>query len=170
MVAGSLSRVDLLPFDEYVRSLHRRRMASGVLFRDRVGRVLLVEPSYKQHWDIPGGSVDEGEAPWATAAREVREETGIERPLGRLLVLDHVTDDGRMPEGLAFIWDGGLVTEEEVEGLPLTDPEIVSAGLYTLEEAAAKVKPVLGARLATAVEAAETGRLVLCEDGKRVAG
>lgn len=169
-MAGSLPAVDLLPFDEYVRSLHRRRMAAGVLLRDSAGRVLLVEPSYKQHWDIPGGSVDAGETPWATAARELFEEVGVDRPLGRLLVLDHVGDDGRMPEGLVFVWDGGLVTDDEVAGLTLTDPEIVSAGLYTLDEAATMVKPVLAARLAIAVEAADTGVLALCEDGKRIGG
>lgn len=144
-------------------------MSAGVLFRDQAGRVLLVEPSYKEHWDIPGGSVDADEAPWTTAVREVREETGIHRPLGRLLVIDHVTDDGRMPEGLAFVWDGGLVTETEIAGLQLTDPEIVAVGLYTLDEAAAKVKPTLAARLSSAMEAATTGELALCEDGKRVA-
>ncbi|KID31661.1 ADP-ribose pyrophosphatase [Prauserella sp. Am3] len=145
-------------------------MAAGVLLRDDAGRVLLVEPSYKQHWDIPGGVVDAGETPWATAARELREETGLDRPLGGLLVIDNVADDGRMPEGLAFVWDGGLITEAQVEELRLTDPEIVSVGLYTLEQAAEKVKPSLAARVASAAEAARSGVLALCEDGRRVSG
>ncbi|TKG58102.1 NUDIX domain-containing protein [Prauserella endophytica] len=162
--------MDLLPFDEYVASLARKRMSAGVLFRDTTGRVLLVEPSYKPHWDIPGGAVDADEPPWATAVREVREEVGIDRPLGRLLVIDHVSADGRMPEGIAFVFDGGLVTDQQVRSLSLTDPEIVSAGLHTLDEAAAKVKPALAARLAVAVEAADRGELALCEDGKRVTG
>ncbi|GHF85198.1 hypothetical protein FHX82_003402 [Amycolatopsis bartoniae] len=38
--------MELLPFDEYVRSLDRKRMSAGVLFHDAEGRVLLVEPSY----------------------------------------------------------------------------------------------------------------------------
>ncbi|PXY17334.1 NUDIX domain-containing protein [Prauserella flavalba] len=162
--------MDLLPFDEYVRSLHRKRMSAGVLFRDAADRVLLVEPSYKPHWDIPGGAVDAEEAPWTTAVREVREEVGIDRPLGRLLVVDHASADDRMPEGLAFVFDGGYITADQVSRLALTDPEIVSAGLYTLDEAAARVKPSLAARLCVAVEAAARGELALCEDGKRVAG
>ena len=73
--------MDLLPFDEYARSLDRKRLSAGVLFRDRAGRVLLVQPSYKPYWDIPGGAVDEGEAPWTAAVREIHEEIGLDRPL-----------------------------------------------------------------------------------------
>jgi 8-oxo-dGTP diphosphatase len=45
-----------------------------VLFRDAAGRVLLVKPTYKNGWEIPGGYVDAGESPRAAAAREVKEE------------------------------------------------------------------------------------------------
>jgi 8-oxo-dGTP pyrophosphatase MutT (NUDIX family) len=162
--------VDLLPFDEYVGSLNRKRMSAGVLFYDREDRVLLVQPSYKPHWDIPGGAVDADEAPWATAAREVREELGLSRPIGRPLVIDYLRDDGRFPEGLAFIFDGGLISEPQVADLTLTDPEVVFAGLYALDEATAMVKPSLLARLAIALAAVHSGGLALCEDGKRANG
>ncbi len=166
---GSLAPVDLLPFNEYVRSLNRKRMSAGVLLRDATGRVLLVEPSYKPHWDIPGGSVDAGEAPWTTAARELREELGIRRPLGPPIVIDYVPTNDRMPEGVAFIFDGGITTDAEVRGLSLSDPEILSARLHTLEEAAEKVKPSLARRLAVALDVAVTGGLALCENGERAA-
>ena len=32
-------------------------MAAGALFRDEDGRVLLVDPTYKPTWDLPGGAV-----------------------------------------------------------------------------------------------------------------
>lgn len=44
---------------------------------DHAGMVLLVQPSYKTHWHLPGGYVHEGEPPSAGVAREVREEVGI---------------------------------------------------------------------------------------------
>ena len=47
------------------------RVASGVLFFDAEGRILLVRPSYKPGWDLPGGYVEIGEAPVQGAAREV---------------------------------------------------------------------------------------------------
>jgi len=64
------------------------RVAAGVLFRDAQGRVLLVKPTYKDGWDIPGGYVEPGESPKQAARREVLEELGIEPPIGRLLVVD----------------------------------------------------------------------------------
>ncbi len=43
------------------------RVAAGVLFRDAAGRVLLVKPTYKDGWEIPGGYVERGESPHAAA-------------------------------------------------------------------------------------------------------
>ena len=157
--------VDLLPFDEYVQSLNRKRMSAGALFYDTAGRILLLEPSYKPHWDIPGGAVEADEAPWTTVAREVREEIGIVRPFTRPLVIDYVRSDGRLPEGVAFVFDGGSVTDEQVASLSLDDPEIVSARLCALTEAESKIKPTLLRRLTVALNAAATGSLMLCEEG-----
>ncbi|MEU7482028.1 NUDIX hydrolase [Lentzea sp. NPDC042327] len=160
--------MDLLPYAEYAASLSRKRAAAGVLFRDDRARVLLVETTYKRWWEIPGGAVDAGEAPWRTAVREVREELGVQRPLGRLLVVDHVPADGPMPEGLAFVFDGGLVTAAEVAALELTDPEIRSAGLFPLDEARGLLKPVLARRVEAALHAVGSGGVVLCEHGRPV--
>lgn len=43
----------VLPVEQYMAGLARKRMAAGVLFRDMAGRVLLVEPSYKPNFEIP---------------------------------------------------------------------------------------------------------------------
>jgi 8-oxo-dGTP pyrophosphatase MutT (NUDIX family) len=159
----------LLPFDEYVRSLNRKRMSAGVLFRDESDRVLFVEPSYKSHWDIPGGACEEGEPPWRTAVRETAEEVGIDRPLGNLLVIDYIPDDLRMPEGMAYVFDGGQVTAAEIKALTITDPEILSVALLPLDTAAPRLKPILARRIAVALDAARAGELLICEDGRRIA-
>jgi 8-oxo-dGTP pyrophosphatase MutT (NUDIX family) len=160
-----VSELDLLPFPDYVRSLNKKRMSAGALFHDAEGRVLLVELSYVTHWDIPGGTVDADEAPWMTVAREVHEELGLDQPPGRLLVIDYLPTNKTMPEGLAFIFDGGVLTESEVQALSITDPEIVSVGLHALDDAALKVTPALRRRLGAALQASRTGQLALCEDG-----
>jgi hypothetical protein len=46
-------RPGAVPPDVYVASLVRKRMAAGALCRDRVGRVLLVDPVYRDTWDLP---------------------------------------------------------------------------------------------------------------------
>lgn len=60
-------------------------MAAGVLVED--GRVLLGlrradRASYPGVWDLPGGHVEPGESPRATARRELHEELGIDADLG----------------------------------------------------------------------------------------
>jgi 8-oxo-dGTP pyrophosphatase MutT (NUDIX family) len=82
-VAANLLRVTTLP-DGYSATLPRKRMAAGVLIRDRAGRVLLVEPVYKDYWELPGGCVEADESPYAAAERELKEELNISVVPGRL--------------------------------------------------------------------------------------
>jgi 8-oxo-dGTP pyrophosphatase MutT (NUDIX family) len=160
---------DVLPVEQYVAGLARKRMAAGVLFRDGAGRVLLVEPSYKPNWEIPGGAVEADESPWATATRELAEELGWDLPLGRLLVVDYVRPQDSRPEGVVFVFDGGVLDETDLVGMVFADAEVLSAGFRTLDEARSKVKPLLADRLAVALEAAEQGDTALCEHGRRIA-
>jgi ADP-ribose pyrophosphatase YjhB (NUDIX family) len=153
---------------EYVAGLPRKRVVAGVLFRSADGRVLLVEPSYKPNWEIPGGSVEADESPWDGAARELREELGWEWPVGRLLVVDHVRTQAPRPEGIAFVFDGGVLSVAEVDQLTFPDGEILSAGLYTVDEARALVKPLLADRIAVAVDAVGGGTTALCDHGTRI--
>lgn len=47
--------------------------------------ILLMRRSDNAHWGLPGGYVEPGESVIAAAAREVREETGFEVKIGRLV-------------------------------------------------------------------------------------
>ena len=64
-------------------------LCAGAIVRDDDGRVLLVrranEPS-RGLWSVPGGRVEPGETPPEAAAREVREETGLDVRIGELLL------------------------------------------------------------------------------------
>ncbi|WP_405495010.1 NUDIX domain-containing protein [Nocardia sp. NBC_00511] len=75
---------------EYVAALPRKRMGAGALFVDELDRVLLVEPTYKDYWELPGGVVEANESPLAAAVREIDEELGLTVTLGRLLAVDWV--------------------------------------------------------------------------------
>ncbi len=163
------SATDALPVEQYAVRLACKQMAAGVLFRDRAHRVLLVEPSYKSNWEIPGGVVEADESPWAAASRELAEELAWDRPVGRLLVVDYVHPQGPRPEGMRFVFDGGVLDETDLVGTVFPDGEIRSAGFHTVAEARGKVKPLLADRLAAALEAVELGVTVLCEQGRRIA-
>ena len=64
-------------------------VAAGALFRDAAGRVLLVHPTYKPGWDVPGGVVEDGESPAEACRREIAEELGLDRATGAFLSVDH---------------------------------------------------------------------------------
>jgi ADP-ribose pyrophosphatase YjhB (NUDIX family) len=99
-----------LPPQEYYATLPKHIAGAGAIFRDADGAILLVKPTYRETWEIPGGGLEHGEDPWAAAAREVKEETGLELRPGRLLAVDWVPpqDDGR-PALANFLFDGGLL-------------------------------------------------------------
>ena len=44
--------------EDFTATLPRKRMGAAVLLSDERGRVLLVEPVYKDYWEIPGGAVE----------------------------------------------------------------------------------------------------------------
>ncbi len=60
----------------------------GAILLDGEGRVLLVRRAHDPHggtWDVPGGFLEEGEAPVDGLRRELREETGLEVEPGRFV-------------------------------------------------------------------------------------
>jgi mutator protein MutT len=73
---------------------------AGAVVRDAEQRLLLVkrgQPPAQGTWTLPGGRVEPGETPAQAAAREVREETGLDVSVGELLatvqVLGYVVHD-----------------------------------------------------------------------------
>ena len=138
------------------------RVAAGVLFRDDAGRVLLVKPTYKQGWDIPGGYVEPGESPKQAARRELHEELGISPPIGRLLAVDWAPhpDEG---DKLLFIFDGGQV-ELETSRLTLEKDEIDRVQYVDLATADDRMPARLLERLRSAQQGSDDPYL---EHGRR---
>lgn len=87
------------------------RVAAGALFVDG-DRVLLVRKTYGNRWDIPGGYVDRGESPANACRRELREEIGLERTPGRLLVLDWAPNE-KEGDKILSVFDGGNLGDDE---------------------------------------------------------
>ncbi len=63
----------------------RLRLAVTALVLDDQGRVLLQQRADNGHWGLPGGGVEPGESLVQALAREVREETGYEVEVVRLV-------------------------------------------------------------------------------------
>jgi 8-oxo-dGTP pyrophosphatase MutT (NUDIX family) len=142
----------------------RPRVAAGVLIHDGAGRVLLVRPTYKQGWDIPGGYVEPDETPLAACARELQEEINLSRPPGRALVVDwapHPTEGDK----LLFVFDGGTMTDREVSALVVDGDEIAEARFHPASELPGLMPARLARRLALALDAVSSGATIYAENG-----
>src|SRR5215469_2715077 len=59
-------------------AMSKKRMAASALFLNEQGNVLIVKPTYRPDWLLPGGSVEDHESPREACIREVREELSLE--------------------------------------------------------------------------------------------
>ena len=155
----------MLPPDQYVASLARKRMAATAFFRDEQGRVLLVNPVYKKTWDLPGGAVEAEESPHAACRREVAEELGLDRPPGRVLAVDWVPSRPERPEGLIVVYDGGVLSDAEVKEIVLADGELAGFAFVARDEVAGLVTPLLARRVASCLDAVAAGTVAALENG-----
>ncbi len=92
---------------------------------DAAGRVLLVHQTYHGcKWAWPGGVVNDGESPWDAAVREVKEETGLEVEIVRLISLYYFSDRDTL--GFQFLCrplGGDLCADgKEISELAYFDP------------------------------------------------
>ena len=55
------------------------------IIKDEQNRVLLCLRNDYDLWNLPGGCLEKGEPPWAGAIREVKEETGLDVEILRLI-------------------------------------------------------------------------------------
>ena len=68
---------------------YRKTIGAQALIEDGEGRVLLAQVRYPPRlWNLPGGRVGRDEPPDRAIVREVREETGLEVRVERLLTVD----------------------------------------------------------------------------------
>ncbi|MBM3141365.1 MAG: NUDIX hydrolase [Chloroflexi bacterium] len=138
-------------------------MSAGALCFSQ-GRLLLVNPTYKALWEIPGGLVEEGESPRAACERELREELGVAVPVGRLLGVDYRTGP-RYGEGLHFIFDGGEFDAARIAALRLDPAELSECRWVAVDEVAGLVAPNLARRAVRCAAARVSGATLYLEDG-----
>ena len=152
----------------HLARLARKRMAAGALFFDMNGLLLLVKPTYRPEWLIPGGSVEADESPYACCVREVREELGLLLPIGRMLCVDYCSAEPHKSESLQFIFEGGVLDAERVAQITLPVDELSAWRFVAAEEASELLAPRLARRVMLAIAACHEQRTIYAEDGVEV--
>ena len=142
--------------------------SAGALIFDRAGRLLILKPTYKSGWTIPGGVMEaDGETPWEACQREVREETGIAVRGGRLVCMDFRRPRLGRPGGIRFLFDCGAFGDEDVAMIVVQAEEISEYKFAAPPEALSLLRPPIRRRVRAALA---SRRLVYLEDGRPVPG
>jgi len=153
--------------DDPVFAIPRIPASAGALIFDGAGRILVLKPTYKSGWTVPGGQMeDNGETPWEACQRETREESGLVVDTGRLVCVDFLRPRPARPGGMRFLFDCGALDDQALGGIVLQQDEISEYRLADLEHALELLSGPLRRRVRASVGALGT---VYLEDGRPVA-
>ena len=148
-------------------SIPRIPASAGALIVDPAGLLLILKPTYKKGWTVPGGQIEAGgESPWQACQRETLEECGIVVDGGRLVCVDFLHPKTDRPGGLRFLFDCGAVDDQTISSISLQEAEIAEYRFVELSEALELLSGPLRRRVSQAQSA--NGPLYL-EDGRPVA-
>lgn len=109
--------------------------AVSIVVPDGHGRILLIRRTDNNRWSIPGGGVEPGESVSQAAAREVKEETGIDCEVTGLVGIysdpGHVAayDDGEVRQEFSICF-----TAQLIGGTVTTSKESSEVRFASLEE------------------------------------
>jgi len=114
-------------------ALEKGTIVAGFVFLCEGGAILLVKQNYGQgYWSLPGGEMEQGESIEQAVIREVKEETGMDICLGRLIGVYSKPDEC----GLALTFKGTVVG-----GALRASNEISEAAYFTTDSLPQHVRP-----------------------------
>lgn len=143
--------------------------AAAVLLRTVRNDIVLVKPSYRDVWQLPGGLLDAGESPRAAAQRETQEELGLSLPIGRLLCVDYKPARSERPACHQFVFDGGSLSDGQLAAIKIAENEIEDWQTVSQIDAPTFVQQGgPSSRLVECLKALRNGSTVYLEDGHPV--
>lgn len=143
-------------------------VSCGAILLDERGRLLIVKPTYKSGWSVPGGAMRaSGETPWQACQREVREETCLTVDRGRLVVVDTRPHSDDRQLGMRFLFHCGTVPPEDEATIRVKRGELREYRFAPVAEALELLRPAISRRVAVGLVARSC---VYLENGSRVRG
>jgi len=161
---GGALMPEWIPPEQYSAALPKSTVFACAMFTDeddRLLQLLSVHHRRTEPWQWPGGNLDlERETPWEVAVRETREETGLNLPgpprfIGTRFILP------RPPHWpyshLGFVFDGGQLTRDQLEGIRLDPHEHTAWEVRSLADWRCDMSPPEFERVTAFMAARQSG-------------
>ena len=143
---------------------HELRLSvSAVVWQDAERRaLLLMQRSDNAHWGLPGGYMEPGESIAFATAREVREETGVQVDVGRLVgvysdparqVIEY--PDGRRVHAVNLCFEATPISV----GAVTTPDEVLATGYFAVDALPEPLVPIHRVRIEDAVAGGSATKL-----------
>lgn len=121
--------------EEYFGNLPKKHIGATVLIFNKAKQLLLVKPTYKEGWSIPGGGVEVDETPKETALREIKEELGLDLKSITLVCVAYTPKIGIKPETLQFVFCSNELNEIDINQIYLDEREHSECRFIDIQEA-----------------------------------
>lgn len=137
---------------------HRPKVLAevNIVLTDPGGRALLLQPtsSRSELWELPGGGIDSdaGEGPREAAGRALRDQLGLDVPLGRLLAVDW-SHGAPWLSRVAYVFRGVTLGEHDLARIRLVPHRNAAWRMVSVDDSAALVSEPLLRRLDACVTA-----------------
>lgn len=150
----------------------KKPVAVAAVFLDKGGKILLVKPTYKAGWGMPGGAVEDSESPADGCVREIREELSLELKKEDLkfLSVDYVHNGLTKSWGdaLRFVFFAGVLSSERISQIRLQESELESMEFVDVSELPQRLSVHTAKAIAASFEAYKIGKIFYLEDGQKV--
>jgi len=154
---------ETLPRMEFLNSLPKKRMSAGAIIRNAANEVLFVKPNYRDTWLVPGGVIDADESPKQACEREVLEEIGLKLEVSDLLTMVYSHPFVDNTESLSFMFDGGTLTQLQIDAIHYQDAELEAHRFMHLDEASSLLTKGFALTIENALVGLEQKRCIYFE-------
>ena len=145
-----------------------KRMAAGAIFLNAAGNILLVKPTYRPDWLIPGGTIEAGESPSDACRREIKEELDLDISCDKLLCIEYLSASTPQTESVHFVFYGGILTMTQIQQIVLPPSELSNCHFSPIEEALTLLGSRLARRVPHCLQALQEECIIYLEDGRRI--